>query len=95
MIGQTLGHYRILREIGAGGMGVVYQAEDITLERQVALKILPPEVAADDQRRLRFAREAKAVAALNHPNIVTVHSVEDASGRAGCFPVASRCRRWK
>ena len=80
MIGQTLGHYRIVRQIGAGGMGVVYQAEDTTLGRQIALKILPPELAADDERRLRFAREARAIAALNHPNIVTVHSVEE-SGR--------------
>jgi len=80
MIGQTLGHYRIVREIGAGGMGVVYQAEDTTLARQVALKILPPELAADEDRRLRFAREARAVAALNHPNIVTVHSVEESGG---------------
>jgi len=61
-------------------MGVVYQAEDTTLEREVALKILPPELAADDQRRLRFAREARAIAALNHPNIVTVHSVEESGG---------------
>ena len=80
MIGQTLGHYRIGRQIGAGGMGVVYQAEDTTLGRQVALKILPPELAADDERRMRFAREARAVAALNHPNIVTVHSVEESGG---------------
>jgi Tol biopolymer transport system component len=80
MVGQTLGHYRIVREIGAGGMGIVYQAEDITLTRQVALKILPPELAADPDRRSRFAREARAVAALNHPNIVTVHSVEEAGG---------------
>ena len=80
MIGQTLGHYRILREIGAGGMGVVYQAEDTTLGRHVALKILPPELAADEERRARFAREARAVAALNHPNIVTVHSVEESGG---------------
>ena len=80
MIGQTLGHYRIVRELGAGGMGVVYQAEDTMLGRQVAVKILPPELAADDERRLRFAREARAVAALNHPNIVTVHSVEESRG---------------
>ncbi|HUE85852.1 MAG TPA: protein kinase [Vicinamibacterales bacterium] len=80
MIGQTLGHYQIVREIGAGGMGVVYQAEDTTLGRQVALKILPPELAADEERRARFAREARAVAALNHPNIVTVYSVEQAAG---------------
>ena len=80
MIGQTLGHYRIVREIGAGGMGVVYQAEDTTLARQVAIKILPAELAADDERRSRFAREARAVAALNHPNIVTVYSVEESGG---------------
>ncbi len=78
--GTRLGQYEILRSIGAGGMGVVYQAEDTTLERQVALKILPPELAADDERRLRFAQEARAVAALNHPNIVTVHSVEESGG---------------
>ncbi|MGE0359595.1 MAG: protein kinase [Vicinamibacterales bacterium] len=80
MIGQHLGHYRIVRQIGAGGMGVVYEAEDTTLGRQVALKVLPPGLAADGDRRQRFAREAKAVAALNHPNIVTLHSVEEAGG---------------
>jgi len=80
MIGQTLGHYRIVRKIGAGGMGVVYQAEDTTLGRQVALKILPPALSGDDDRLVRFAREARAVAALNHPNIVTVHSVEESGG---------------
>lgn len=80
MIGQTLGHYRIVRQIGAGGMGVVYQAEDTTLGRQVALKVLPPELATDEERRARLAREARAIAALNHPNIVTVHSVEESGG---------------
>jgi serine/threonine protein kinase len=80
MIGETLGHYRIVREIGKGGMGVVYRAEDTTLARQVALKILPPEVAADADRRQRFRSEALALAALNHPHIVTVHSVEEAGG---------------
>ena len=81
MIGQTLGHYRIVREIGAGGMGVVYQAEDTTLGRHVALKILPPALSGDDDRRVRFARDARAVAALNHPGIVTIHSVEEHDGR--------------
>ena len=80
MIGQTLGHYRIVREIGSGGMGEVYLAEDTTLDRQVALKVLPPELADDADRRARFTREARAVAALNHPNIVTVHSVEESGG---------------
>jgi Tol biopolymer transport system component len=80
MIGQTLGHYRIVLEIGRGGMGVVYQAEDTTLARPVALKILPPELAADADRRQRFKSEALALATLNHPHIVTVHSVEEAGG---------------
>jgi Tol biopolymer transport system component len=83
MIGQTVSHYKILDKLGAGGMGDVYLAEDITLDRQVALKVLPPEVADNAERRARFTREAKAVAALNHPNIVTLHSVEEAG--AICF----------
>ena len=80
MIGQTISHYKILDKIGSGGMGDVYLAEDITLDRQVALKVLPPELADNAERRARFTREAKAVAALNHPNIVTLHSVEEAGG---------------
>ena len=76
MVGQTLGHYKILEKIGAGGMGDVYLAEDTTLSRRVALKVLPPELAESEDRRARFTREAKALAALTHPNIVTVHSVE-------------------
>ena len=80
MIGRTLAHYRILEKIGSGGMGEVYLAEDTKLDRKVALKVLPPELAESEERRARFKREAKAVAALNHPNIVTVHSVEEDDG---------------
>ena len=76
MIGQTLAHYKVLKKIGSGGMGEVYLAEDTKLDRKVALKVLPPELAENEERRARFTREAKALAALNHPNIVTVHSVE-------------------
>lgn len=78
--GSSLGHYRIIRVLGSGGMGEVYEAEDTRLKRRVALKILPSETAEDPARRTRFQREAEAVAALNHPNIVTLYSVEEASG---------------
>ena len=78
--GQTLSHYRIVRKIGQGGMGEVYLSEDTRLDRPVALKVLPAAVAADAGRLARFEREAKAVAALNHPHIVTLHSVEEADG---------------
>ena len=80
MIGQTLAHYKILEKIGSGGMGEVYLAEDTKLDRKIALKVLPPEMAESEERRARFKREAKAIAALDHPNIVTVHSVEEAEG---------------
>src|SRR5262245_32808422 len=79
-IGQVLGHYRILRPLGTGGMGEVYEAEDAKLGRKVALKLLPDLTARDPRRRERFEREAKAIAALNHPNIVTIYSVEEAEG---------------
>ena len=78
MVGQILAHYKILEKIGSGGMGEVYLAEDTKLDRKVALKVLPPELAKNEDPRARFTREAKAVAALNHTNIVTVHSVEQA-----------------
>ncbi len=81
MVGKTLSHYQILREIGRGGMGEVYEAEDTKLHRRVALKVLPERVASDPESRERFEREARAAAALNHPNIVTIHSVEEADGR--------------
>ncbi len=79
-IGQQLLHYRIEKKIGRGGMGEVYVAEDTKLQRRVALKVLPREMAADPDRRARFEREARAVASFNHPNIVTLHSVEEAEG---------------
>jgi hypothetical protein len=82
MTGKTLGHYRVLTLLGRGGMGEVYAAEDLKLKRKVALKTLPPEMAANKERRRRFEREAQAVAALNHPGIVTIYSVEQDAGTA-------------
>ncbi|MEE8368762.1 MAG: serine/threonine-protein kinase, partial [Thermoanaerobaculia bacterium] len=80
MIGKTLVHYKILEKLGSGGMGDVYRAQDAKLERDVALKILPLEMADDPERRKRFEREAKAIAALKHPHIVTIHSIEESEG---------------
>lgn len=81
MIGQTLGPYQIRSLLGRGGMGEVYRATDTRLGRDVALKILPVEVQADPERRGRFEREARAIAAIDHPNVVTVHAVEEIEGR--------------
>ncbi len=81
MIGTSLSHYRVTARIGAGGMGEVYRAEDTNLGREVAIKVLPSEVAQDPERLARFEREAHLLASLNHPHIAAIHGLEEAGGQ--------------
>jgi len=81
MIGTTLSHYRILEKLGQGGMGVVYRAEDTTLGRQVAIKVLPEAFSGDPERMARFEREARLLASLSHQNIAAIHGLEEADGK--------------
>ncbi len=80
MIGRTLSHYKVLEEISRGGMGIVYKALDLKLNREVALKVLPPELVSDPDRKRRFVQEAQAAAALKHPNIAVVYEIDEVDG---------------
>ncbi len=87
MVGKTLSHYKVIEKIGQGGMGEVYRAEDTSLKRDVAIKVLPEQFTKDPQRLARFEREAQLLASLNHPNIAAIHSFEHsvAAKRVPCL----------
>src|SRR6185295_1252488 len=80
MVGRTISHYVVVEQIGAGGMGVVYRAHDERLDRDVALKVLSPDLATDQGFTARFRREARALSKLNHPNVATVHDFDSDHG---------------
>jgi len=94
LIGTTLGIYKIIGELGAGGMGAVYRAEDTTLKRHVAIKVLPDEFARDADRLARLRREAQLLATLNHPHVAAIYGFEEIDGRAFLVMELVEGRRW-
>ena len=94
LLNQQLSHYKILTQLGAGGMGEVYLAQDTTLDRKVAIKVLPEKLVADEQARRRLVREARAAAILDHSNICSIYEVGEADGRSFIVMQYVAARRW-